>query len=538
MSTPEPASAAASTPPGLDVSWLRHELRTPINHIIGYCELLMEEGQLPPASLQDLRHIHSGGRELQALIARYIDKEQFLHRRDLHSLYHELRTPVNHIIGYSDLLIEQAEDSGSQETVPDLLKIREAAANWLALMEAYLVDPVTTAGQTSEGGPAAAPMLPTLGMGMSLRLPEAKSAHPLFKDEGSILVVDDDENSREMLARRLRRCGYTVSVAPDGLRALLMARRDSFDAVLLDMLMPGLDGFQVLARMKSEPALRLIPVIMLSALDDENGVARSIELGAEDYIAKPFNPIFLKARIGAAIEKKRLKEREAGYLKQIEAEKQRSDELLRIILPTEIAEELKKTSAVQPRRHENVGVLFCDVVGFTPYSDAHAPEEILKHLQGLVEAFETISARHGLEKIKTIGDSFMAAIGLGAPVSNPARSCVECGLEMVAAARHAPPHWQVRVGINVGPVVAGIVGRRKYQYDVWGDTVNLAARMETSAPQCGICMTASTWQMLGGHYPGRPLGEVEIKGKGRLTLFCVEPAPGTETTGKEIPTVT
>jgi adenylate cyclase len=265
-----------------------------------------------------------------------------------------------------------------------------------------------------------------------------------------------------------------------------------FDLVLLDLLMPGLDGREVLARLKADPVLRHLPVIMLSALDEAEGIAGCIELGAEDYVPKPFSPVFLRARIGAALEKKRLRDREVSYLCQIQEEKQRSEDLLRIILPPDVAEELTATSTVQPRRFESVGVLFCDLVGFTAYCDQHPPEEVLEQLQFVVEAFETLAAAHGLEKIKTVGDAFMATAGLRTTLPNPGWSCVRCAGKMIAAARRLPPHWQVRVGLHVGPVVAGIVGRRKYQYDVWGDTVNLAARMQQAAQPGSVCVSAGT----------------------------------------------
>lgn len=290
------------------MSRMRHELRTPINHILGYCEMLMEESQAPPSVAEDLRRIHAGGKELQVLIGRYFDEAGFFQKRDLHQLYHELRTPVNHIIGYSDLLVEQAEELAIQSAVPDLVKIRDAASNWLALMEAYLIEPVTTSPVSDpEAGP---PSTLALNLGFTFRVPEPKSSQGVFRDEGALLVVDDDENSREMLARRLRRCGYTVSAVASGLQALSLARRQQFDLVLLDMIMPGLDGFQVLAKFKADPVLREIPVVMLSALDEENGIARCIEMGAEDYLAKPFKPVFLRARLGACLEKKRLRDKE------------------------------------------------------------------------------------------------------------------------------------------------------------------------------------------------------------------------------------
>jgi phosphoserine phosphatase RsbU/P len=311
-SMPVPPSAPATD--RVDLSRMRHELRTPINHILGYCEMLMEEQQLPESSLKDLQHIHRGGKELQTLIAHYFEEDQFYKQKDLHQLYHELRTPVNHIIGYCELLIEQAEDTQMLGPVPDLKKIRDAASNWLALVEAYLIEPaISNEAEDSSTSPNLA-----LNVGFTFKVPEPKSAHGTFKDEGTILLVDDDETSREMLARRLRRSGYVVSAVASGLHALGLARRQRFDLVLLDMIMPGLDGFQVLAKFKAEPGLREIPVIMLSALDEENGIARCIEMGAEDYLSKPFNPVFLRARVGACLEKKRLHDKELSTFQALQ----------------------------------------------------------------------------------------------------------------------------------------------------------------------------------------------------------------------------
>jgi adenylate cyclase len=525
LTPPLPPPTATKRP----LAKVRHDLRTPVNHIIGFSEMLLEDAadQVPADFRRDLQRIRAGGDFLLKLINQHLNEHPLpLAEPDLHQLCHELRTPVNHIIGYSELLIEQCADINRPDLQPDLAKINTAAKTWLALMEEYLI------GEGKHEEALLAPADHAVAEGSVLA--DSRNTAPVGpKPEvaatgGRLLLADDDAPNRELLCRRLEKLGYEVEAVADGQEALDLIRTGRFDLVLLDLLMPGLDGREVLARMKADPALQHIPVIMISALDEVDGIVRCIELGAEDYIAKPFNPVFLKARIGAGLEKKRLRDRETSFLRQIQQEKRRSDELLHIILPSEVADELKATHQVKPRRFENIGVLFCDIVGFTSYCDRHSPEEVLTHLQAVVETFEGLAAGHGMEKIKTIGDSFMAAVGLGNPVPNPALNCVHCGLDMIAAARSLPPHWQVRVGIHVGPVVAGVIGRRKYQYDVWGDTVNLAARMEEAASASSICVTQDTWNLLAGYGGGQPMGRLEIQGKGQLDLVRLEPGMGTD----------
>jgi sigma-B regulation protein RsbU (phosphoserine phosphatase) len=336
---PEKKPDRPSTTPRIDLSRMRHELRTPINHILGYSEMMLEEGNLSPQFAADLQKIHASGRELQSLITQYLDDEKFFKPRDLQKLYHELRTPVNHIIGYGELLMELAEEEAKPQRVADLEKIQQAARNWLALMEGYLVEtpPQDFADETSI----------SLITGIGFHVTPPKSADSEFSDAGALLVVDDDAMNREMLARRLRRSGYTVSTAEDGVHALRLMRTQHFDLVLLDLIMPGLDGFQVLGRVKNDPTLRDIPVLLLSALDEENGIARCIEMGAEDYLSKPINPIFLRARIGASLEKKRLRDSErAAHQALLESQQKLAANLaeaadyVRKILPLPMAGEI------------------------------------------------------------------------------------------------------------------------------------------------------------------------------------------------------
>lgn len=315
---PPPGQRQAERPV-FDLSTIRHTLRTPINHILGYCEMLQEDESLPEALAPDLARIHAGGRQLLALIAEYFDEETFETKRgDVHRLGHDLRTPVNQIIGYSEMLTEQAEELERTEYTSELQKIRDAAALWLGLMEEHLL-PVGDAA--AAGRHAAQPSL--LPLGVTYRPPAPELVHRPRAVSGRLLVVDDDEANRDILSRRLQRDGYDVETASNGVEALRLLRASPFDLVLLDLIMPGLDGYQVLVKMNSEPALREIPVIMLSALDQEDGIARCLELGAEDFVAKPFSSVFLRARLEASLERKRLQDQQRRTYEALLASQQR-----------------------------------------------------------------------------------------------------------------------------------------------------------------------------------------------------------------------
>lgn len=341
------------------------------------------------------------------------------------------------------------------------------------------------------------------------------------EEQYEILIVDDNETNRDMLGRHLKRLGYRSSDAANGQEALDMLEHKYYDLVLLDIMMPGMNGYQVLEVIKSEEKLRHIPVIVVSAIQEIESAVRCIELGAEDYLNKPFNVVLLKARLQACLEKKSLLDQERLYRHQIEAEMHRANELLEVILPKNIVEELKETNQVRPRRHEQVAVMICDIAGFTPYSENHPPEEVLSNLGKLTENFEEHTLTYGLEKINSIGDEFMAAGGLSGDRENPVLDCVKCGFDFIQSAQALPAKWNLRIGINVGPVIAGVVGHRKFLFGLWGDTVNTAARMQTNSKVGEIYVTKSAWERLGDACEGESRGIVEVKGKGPMEVFRV-----------------
>jgi len=230
-------------------------------------------------------------------------------------LIHDLRSPLSPIIGYSEMLMEQAVEAGQPGFVPDLKKVRAAAQGLLALIDA------TFRAVCARDTPAAA-AAPREEPAMAEEREPASGAAP-----GSLLVVDDIEANRDVLSRRLERQGYAVATATGGRQALELLRTQPFDLVLLDIMMPDMDGYAVLREIKADPALHPIPVVMISALDELDSVVRCVEMGADDYLVKPFEPTLLKARVGACLEKKHAHDREMRLFEELQSNYQRLQQL-------------------------------------------------------------------------------------------------------------------------------------------------------------------------------------------------------------------
>lgn len=340
--------------------------------------------------------------------------------------------------------------------------------------------------------------------------------------DARILVVDDVEDNRFTLLRRLRREGYNrLLEAADGEAALDSMLRNGCDLVLLDIMMPGIDGVGVLERMKRDPELEHIPVIMISAVSELESVVRCVELGAEDYLQKPFNPTLLRARISASLERKLLRDRERAHLQEIDRERRRVDELLRAILPASAVEELRTTSRIGARRFDNVTVLMGDVVGFTSFCEAHSAEEVVARLDRLAQELEDITAAFGLEKIKMIGDAFIATGNLLQPNDAAEAAAVDAALAIAESARAGTDGWAIRIGIHVGPVVAGIVGRTKFTYDLWGDTVNVAARLSCLGSETAIFLSELAYSRVADRYDAEPLGRVGLRGRSDISVYRI-----------------
>lgn len=348
------------------------------------------------------------------------------------------------------------------------------------------------------------------------------SAHP-----GTILVVDDDALNRMLLEAQLQEMGHQVVTAEDGERALGVLSEQGVDVVLLDLVMPRMDGFEVLRRMKREAKLRHLPIIVISAQEDMDVILQCIEMGATDYLPKPFDPVLLRARVNASMAGKRLRDLELSHLQALQVERERADMLLLNILPPSIADQLKLGRRVIAESFPDATVMFADIVGFTQLAARKDPAEVVEMLNALFTAFDELTDRFGVEKIKTIGDAYMVAGGLPIPRAGHVEAVADMALAMrgecarLAELLRLP--LQLRIGIHAGPVTAGVIGNKKFIYDLWGDTVNIASRMESQGLVDGIQVSDVVYTRLRDRdrYRFQDLGRMTVKGRGPMQTYLL-----------------
>lgn len=337
-----------------------------------------------------------------------------------------------------------------------------------------------------------------------------------------LLVADDNKVNRLLLTRNLELQGHSVACAENGRVALEMLRRERFDLLLLDMEMPEVDGFQVLEQLKKDLQLRDLPVIVTSSLEGIGHVVRCIELGAEDYLGKPVNPVLLKARIGASLEKKRLRDQQK--------------ELLRRFAAPEVAEDLQQSGFALGGRRVRATVMFSDIRSFTPLAESQPPEETIDLLNNYYALmFDAISGHGGIVTLM-VGDGLMAVFGAPLALPDHAECAVRAALEMIELIElfnyerdtMAKPRIRIGIGVASGEMVAGYTGTNaRATYTCIGETVNLAARIEahTKIADRAILIDGVTRAGLSERVGVEPLGRVAFKGiANEVEVFAIRPA--------------
>lgn len=332
----------------------------------------------------------------------------------------------------------------------------------------------------------------------------------LSADKGHLLVVDDNKVNRLLLARSLEGQGHTIAVAENGRQALAMLRAGPYDMVLLDIEMPEMDGYQVLEQLLNDVDLRSIPVIVTSALEEMDAVVRCIELGAEDYLNKPLNPVLLRARVNASLEKKRLRDQQR--------------ELIRRFATSEVAEDLLLKGFTLGGKMVEATVMFADIRSFTTIVESQSPDATIELLNTYYTLmFEAIGNHCGVVN-QMIGDGLMAIFGAPVVHADHCQQAVQSALEMIELIelfnldQAAQGKVQIKIGIGIasGTVIAGYTGTlQRATYTCVGDTVNLAARLEAHTKVVGqpILTEEVTRQGLSDLFPLDDQGAVVFKGK-------------------------
>jgi class 3 adenylate cyclase/CheY-like chemotaxis protein len=375
----------------------------------------------------------------------------------------------------------------------------------------------------------------------------------------SILIVDDSSVQQLLLAAALKSAGHTnLLLATSGPQALelLASSVTPVDLMLVDLLMPEMDGLEMCRRVKADERWRDIPIIMITGNSDEESLDEAFATGVMDYITKPANKVALLARVRSALKLKAETDRRKAHAQellqttvqltetlgaldeknrslelvlnslaekhgQLQLARDQSERLLLNILPRPIATRLKQEdNAVIADQFAEATVLFADLVDFTPFSAQVSPQELVTRLNEVFSLFDQLAEKHGLEKIKTIGDSYMVVGGVPLPRPGHAEAVAQMALDIVAQLPTlGQPPFHVRVGIHTGPVTAGVIGTKKFSYDLWGDTVNVASRMEEFGLPDRIQVTPATYAQLNARFVLAERGLIHIKGKGEMCTY-------------------
>ncbi|RIK47635.1 MAG: adenylate/guanylate cyclase domain-containing response regulator [Chloroflexi bacterium] len=361
----------------------------------------------------------------------------------------------------------------------------------------------------------------------------------------TVLLVDDEKLIQRSLEKTLLRAGYDVLTAPDCKTGseVFAQNAAAVDIAVLDLNMPGMNGIEACRQIKTLPNCHDIPIIMVTSSDEMDDLKHAFAAGAMDYLTKPPNEVELLARLRSALrlkqetDRRKAREQELkrlnGRLEQVltnlaeqhhmlQLEQEKSERLLLNILPSSVAQQLKQSPGVIAERFEEVTVLFADIVDFTPLSASIPPEELVNLLNDIFSLFDHLAEKHGLEKIKTIGDAYMAVGGLPMPMENHATAVANMALDIQCEMnRLFNGRLQVRIGLHTGPVVAGVIGKKKFIYDLWGDTVNTASRMESHGLTGNVQVTEATYHHLKDHYLLEKRGTIQVKGKGNVVTYLL-----------------
>ena len=328
-----------------------------------------------------------------------------------------------------------------------------------------------------------------------------------------VLVADDQQINRLLLQKHLEGFGLQVIAVEDGAAALrALTQHTDFDMIFLDNMMPGMSGLEILKVLKAEGPYVDVPFIMISSSSDAEDIAECLEIGAEDYLQKPYKPAILKARVNVCLEKSRLQKQEALVLEALKIEKDKTSRLLSSMFPTKVLQALNDEGKYQPHLQEDAAVIYTEVAGFSAICKELPPDELVAGVQEMAMALESIATRHGVEQIKLSGCNFTFTSNVLSTNSSSVETCVRCALEMQESARTLKSGWKLKIGIACGPVIAGVVGNTRSAFDVWGNPVIQSKRLISYTQPDGISVTRNAWDLVREKVKSRFHGKAMFEG--------------------------
>ena len=403
---------------------------------------------------------------------------------------HDLRTPLHQIIGYSELLEDEVKDAGQEQYVADLQKVRAAARRALELVDANFppggedAQPIVFREPADDPPPHVA--TPDTGVLLAPRAP----AEPIEPGSVSLLVVDDNELNRDMLSRRLGSRGFKVAVAEDGERALAMVELQHFDLVLLDVMMPGLSGIDVLKRLRERWPESDLPVVMATARDGTEDVVEALRLGANDYVTKPLDFAVVLARVETQLSLRRQKQE----IKRLAENLELRNRFIQTLFGRYISDEVVADLLASPEgtriggEQRRVTLLMSDLRGFTPLTEGLEPQQVLRLLNSYLGTMADVVLAHQGTVDEFVGDAILAIFGAPIARADDARRAVACAVAMQAALAELNrsneplglPRLEMGVAVHTGDVIVGNIGsERRTKYGVVGSAVNHAGRIES-----------------------------------------------------------
>jgi len=343
-------------------------------------------------------------------------------------------------------------------------------------------------------------------------------------DKVKILIAEDENIIAKDIENTLERLGYRVlGSVRSGNEVIEKSKQLNPDLVLMDIIlegeMSGIEAAEIIM------ASFTIPVIYLTALADNETLQRAKITEPFGYVLKPFDERALHSSIEMAIYKHKINQQLKERTRELEEERIKSDRLLHNIFPSEIVKELKETGSIKPKEFPMVTLLFTDFQGFTEIASGMHPHELVSELNDIFNNFDLIVNKYALEKLKTMGDSYMVAGGLPRETDNHASSVIFAALDILdylsERNKISKYKWEIRAGVHSGNVIAGVVGKNKYTYDVWGNTVNIASIMEKSSLPGKVCVTSATYLLINGCFECHYGGSIDITGDDKVDKYFV-----------------